>query len=41
MPRGMVWPLTVVVPEEIVTVPRLAGMADAPVYCTLPSGPSW
>ena len=30
MPLGMVWPLTVVEPDETVTSPRAEGMADAP-----------
>jgi hypothetical protein len=43
MPRGMVWPFTRVAPLETVTLPSSDGiiMAAAPVYCTLPSGPSW
>ena len=41
MPLGMVWPFTVVVPLETVTVPRAVGMLEVPVYCTLPSGPNW
>ena len=41
MPLGTIWPLTVVVPEDTVTVPREAGMADAPEYWTDPSGPNW
>jgi hypothetical protein len=41
MPLGIVWLFTVVVPDETVTVPSAAGMAEAPVYGTDPSGPSW
>jgi hypothetical protein len=41
MPLGIVWLFTVVVPDETITLPRLAVMAAAPVYCTDPSGPSW